>query len=150
MPGRLEQIDSMLRDALGDALIDRCPDMVYNVNHTLVRFGRTQDTLSALLRMLDSSLFNAVYLATERTMIISRETGKRTRMTTDQLRDLADRLLSLVYEEAEATPALQAQLFDFSREGSFAAMRALLRRFPLDAFEREYLLRVLEENNQTK
>ena len=72
MPGRLDRIEAMLRAALGDVLIDRCGDMVYNVNQTLVRFGRTQDTLSALLTKLDSSLFNAVYLGTERTMLIVR------------------------------------------------------------------------------
>ncbi len=148
MPGRLERIEAMLRSALGDALIDRCPDMVYNVNHTLVRFGRTQDTLSDLLRMLDSSLFNAVYLGTERTMLISRDGSNRVRITTDQIHDLADRLLSLVYEDAPVTAEMQDMLFDFSREGSFAAMRVLAGRYPLDAFEREYLLRVLEENQQ--
>lgn len=145
MPGRLDRIEEMLRAALGDALIDHCPDMVYNVNHTLVRFGRTPDTLSALLKMLDSSLFNAVYLATNRTMIVS-SGGERRRITTDQIRDLADRLLTLVYEDAPATQQLQDMLFDFSREGSFAAMRTLAARYPLDAYEREYLLRVLEEN----
>ena len=149
MSGRLERIEAMLRAALGDALLDRCTDMVYNVNHTLVRFGRTQDTLPQLLRMLDSSLFNAVYLGTERTMLIAKE-GRRVRITTDQIRDLADRLLALVYEEAPITPQLQDMLFDFSREGSFAAMRVLAARFPLDEFEREYLLRVLEENGQNQ
>lgn len=147
MPGRIDRIEKMLRAALGDALIDRCPDMVYNVNQTLVRFGRTQDTLSMLLKMLDSSLFNAVYLGTERTMLIVNH-GRRLRVTTDQIRDLADRLLALVYEDAAPTAQLQAQLFDFSREGSFAAMRVLARRYPLDEFEREYLIRVLEENHQ--
>ena len=149
MSGRLERIEAMLRAALGDALLDRCADMVYNVNHTLVRFGRTQDTLPQLLRMLDSSLFNAVYLGTERTMLIAKE-GRRVRITTDQIRDLADRLLALVYEDAPITPQLQDMLFDFSREGSFAAMRVLAARFPLDEFEREYLLRVLHENGQNQ
>lgn len=148
MPGRLEQIETMLRAALGDALIDRCPDMVYNVNHTLVRFGRTQDTLIQLLRMLDSSLFNAVYLGTERTMLVLAKDGRRVRVTTDQVRDLADRLLALVYEDAPVTPQMQDMLFDFSREGSFSAMRVLAKRYPLDEFEREYLIRVLEENHQ--
>ncbi|MBR5287862.1 MAG: hypothetical protein IKU34_04630 [Clostridia bacterium] len=149
MPGRIDRIDAMLRAALGDALIDRCPDMIYNVNQTLVRFGRTQDTLPALLTKIDSSLFNAVYLGTERTMLVVRG-GARVRVTTDQIRDLSDRLLSLVYDSAPATPELQSQLFDFSREGSFAAMRVLAARFPLDEFEREYLMRVLEENQQTE
>ena len=150
MPGRLDRIEALLRAALGDALIDRCPDMTYNVNQTLVRFGRTQDTLSMLLTKLDSSLFNAVYLGTERTMLVVRS-GMRMRVTTDQIHDLADRLLALVYESAPVTPELQAQLFDFSREaGSFAAMRTLAARFPMDEFERAYLVRVLEENEQTE
>ena len=150
MPGRLDRIEALLRAALGDALIDRCPDMTYNVNQTLVRFGRTQDTLSMLLTKLDSSLFNAVYLGTERTMLVVCG-GMRMRVTTDRIHDLADRLLALVYESAPVTPELQAMLFDFSREaGSFAAMRALAARFPMDEFERAYLVRVLEENEQTE
>ena len=147
MPGRLDRIEAMLRETLGDALIDRCGDMVYNVNQTLVRFGRTQDTLPMLFKMLDSSLFNAVYLGTERTMLVINQ-GRRVRVTTDQIRDLADRLLALVYADAPVTPQLQDALFDFSREGSFAAMRVLAKRYPLDEFEREYLLRVLEETQQ--
>ncbi len=149
MSGRLSRIETVLRAAFGDALIDRCPDMVYNVNQTLVRFGRTPDTLDALLTKLDSSLFNAVYLGTDRTMLILRG-GARVRVTTDHIHDTADRLLALVYESAPVTRQLQDALFDFSREGSFAAMRTLADHFPLDEFERAYLLRVLEENNQLK
>lgn len=147
MPGRIDRIEAILRETLGDALIDRCPDMVYNVNQTLVRFGRTQDTLSSLFRMLDSSLFNTVYMGTDRTMLVVNQ-GRRMRVTTDQIRDLSDRLLALVYENAPVTQQLQDALFDFSREGSLSAMRVLAERYPLDQFEREYLLRVLEENQQ--
>lgn len=149
MPGRLERIEAMLRAALGDALIDRYPDMVYNVNQTLVLFGRTQHTLCDLLARLDSSLFNDIYMATGRTMVVERG-GVRQRITTEAIHDLADRLLALVYENAPVTPLLQDALFDFSREGSFAAMRVLAARYPLDEFERAYLLRVLEENGQAE
>ena len=147
MPGRLDRIESMLRDAVGDVLFDRVPGIAYDVNAVLVRYGRTQDTLSALHAKLDSLLFNAVYVATDRSMQVRRG-QERVRLTTDRIRDVADRLLSLVYAEAPVTPELQGQLFDFSREGSFAAMRTLAARFPMDDFEREYLLRVLEENGQ--
>lgn len=146
MPGRLDRIEAILREELGDALIDRSGSIVYNVNHTLVRFGRTQDSLAQLLSMLDSSLFNDVYLATERSMLVVKD-GKRKRVTTDQIRALADRLLTLVYEDAPVTPELQAELFDFSREGSLHAMRVLAARYPLDEFERAYILRILEEND---
>lgn len=147
MPGRLNRIEAMLRAALGNALIDRCPDMVYNVNQTLVLFGRTQHTLCDLLKRLDSTLFHDIYAATGHTMVIDRD-GKHLRVTTAAIHDLADRLLALVYEDAPVTSVLQDALFDFSREGSFAAMRVLAARYPLDEFERAYLLRVLEENGQ--
>ena len=42
MPGRLDQIEGLLRPVLGGALLARCPDLVYSVNGLLVRFGRTQ------------------------------------------------------------------------------------------------------------
>ena len=81
-------------------------------------------------------------------MLVLAKDGRRVRVTTDQVRDLADRLLALVYEDAPVTPQMQDMLFDFSREGSFSAMRVLAKRYPLDEFEREYLIRVLEENHQ--
>ena len=146
MPGRLDRIEAILREELGDALVDCAGSIVYNVNHALVRFGRTQDSLGALLSMIDSSLFNDIYQATQRSMLVVRSDGKRARVTTDQIRLLADRLLALVYEDAPATQELQAALFDLSREGSLHAMRVLASRYPLDEFERAYLLRVLEEN----
>ena len=146
MPGRLDRIEAILREELGDVLVDYAGSIVYNVNHALVLFGRTQDSLITLLSMIDSSLFNDIYQATQRSMLVIRNDGKRSRVTTDQIRLLADRLLALVYEEAPVTPELQAALFDLSREGSLHAMRVLAERYPLDEFERSCLLRILEEN----
>lgn len=149
MSGRLEQIESMLAARWGHALLADSPEMVYGVNEILVRFGRTGDTLSVLWRKLDSMLFNAVYTATRRTMIVVLDDGRRMRVTSEQIRDLSDRLLSLAYARMNVSPSLQDALYDFSRDGSFAAMRELARRFPLDEMERACIEQVLEENNQT-
>lgn len=148
MPGRLDQIESMLRAQLGGALLARCPEMVYTVNQILVRFGRTDIPLATLWRQLDSALFNAIYLGTGRTMVVTLDDGRRTRISSEHIRDLSDRLLALSYARMDASPSLQDALFDFSREGSFAAMRALVARFPLDEFERSCIVQVLEENGQ--
>lgn len=150
MPGRLDRIEAMLRAAVGDVLFERVPGIALDINAVLVRFGRTQDTLPDLFARVDSLLFNAVYVATDRSMAVRRAGGERMRLSTDDIRELADRLLALVYIDAPATPQLQETLFDFSRRGSFAAMRALAARYPLDEFERAYLMRVLEENGQTE
>lgn len=149
MSGRLEQIESMLAEHWGHALLADSPEMVYAVNEILVRFGRTGDTLSVLWRKLDSMLFNAVYTATHRTMIVVLDDGRRMRVTGEQIRDLSDRLLALSYARMNVSPSLQDALYDFSRDGSFAAMRELARRFPLDEMERACIEQVLEENNQT-
>lgn len=149
MSGRLEQIESMLEERWGHALLADSPEMVYAVNEILVRFGRTGDTLSVLWRKLDSMLFNAVYTATHRTMIVVLDDGRRMRVTSEQIRDLSDRLLALSYARMNVSPSLQDALYDFSRDGSFAAMRELARRFPLDEMERACIEQVLEENNQT-
>lgn len=148
MPGRLDQIESMLRAQLGGALLARCPEMVYTVNQILVRFGRTDIPLATLWRQLDSALFNAIYLGTGRTMVVTLDDGRRTRISSEHIRDLSDRLLALSYARMDASPSLQDALFDFSREGSFAAMRALVARFPLDEFERSCIVQVLDENGQ--
>ena len=148
MPGRLEEIETMLTPALGSALLRRSPELVYTVNALLVRFRRTEDSPSALWRRLDSALFNAVYLATERSMVVTLDDGRRARVTSDALRELSDRLLSLAYAHMDADGTLQSMLFDLAREGSFAAMRELLSRFSLEDFDRAWITQVLEENGQ--
>lgn len=149
MSGRLEQIESMLGAAWGRALLADDPELVYAVNQILVRFGRTGDTLAALWRRLDSQLFNAVYQATGRTMVVKLDDGRLMRVTGEQIRDVSDRLLALTYTRMSVSPGLQDALYDFSREGSFAAMRELAARFPLEETERACIVQVLRENNQT-
>ena len=148
MPGRLDQIEGLLRPVLGGALLARCPDLVYSVNGLLVRFGRTQETLSQLLSRLDSLLFNTVYLGTDRSMVVQLQDGSRARVTSDAIHDLADRLLALAYAGKRPDAVLQDALFDFAREGSYAAMRELLARYPLDGFDRAWIEQVLRENGQ--
>lgn len=148
MAGRLDQIENLLRPHVGSALLERCPELVYSVNQILVRFLRTDATLSTLLTQMDSLLFNTVYIGSDRSMVVLLDDGHRVRVTSDNIRDLADRVLALAYTGKEANSVLQDILFDFAREGSYAAMRDLLARFPLDSFDRGWLTQVLEENDQ--
>ncbi len=148
MSGRLDQIESMLRAHLGSALLLRCPELQYAVNQSIVRFGRTDATLATLWRQIDSAVFNAVYTGTDKTMVVTLDNGKRARVRSELIRDLADRLLALGYERLPVSPSLQDALCDCAREGSFAAMRELVRRFPMDEFERSCYEQVLRENNQ--
>ena len=150
MAGRLDQIESMLRAQLGSALLERCEDLIYVINQSLVRFGRTDATLSVLWRQIDSSIFNAVYTGTDRSMVVITDEGARMRVRSDQIRELADRLLALAYQSLPVSESLQDALYDFAREGSFAAMRELVRRFPMDEFERSCYVQVLTENEQTE
>lgn len=150
MAGKLDRIEAMLRDVLGDALLARCPELVYTVNQSVVRFMRTSATLPELLGQIDSAIFNAVYTGTDRTMVVIKSGGCRARITAEQIHDLADRLLAVAYESLPVSPSVQEALFDFSREGSFAAMRELVRRFPMDEFDRAYYVQVLTENGQMK
>ena len=148
MASKIDRIESMLRAALGDALLARCPELVYTVNQSVVRFMRTSATLPELLKQIDSALFNAVYIGTGGTMVVILEDGSRTRIMSEQIRDLSDRLLAIAYDTLPVSPSVQDALFDFSREGSFAAMRELVRRFPMDEFDRAYYVQVLTENGQ--
>ena len=148
MTGKLDRIEAMLRAALGDALLARCPELVYTVNQSVVRFMRTSATLPQLWKQIDSSLFNAVYTGTGGTMVVTMNDGSRVRVMAEQIRDLSDRLLAVAYDSLPVSPSVQDALFDFSREGSFAAMRELVRRFPMDEDERAYYMQVLRENGQ--
>ena len=148
MAGKLDRIESMLRTALGDELLMRCPELVYTINQSVVRFMRTSATLPELWKQIDSALFNAVYTGTGGTMVVTLDDGRRTRIMAEQIRDLSDRLLAVAYDYLPVSPSVQDALFDFSREGSFAAMRELVRRFPMDEFDRAYYTQVLSENGQ--
>ena len=148
MAGRLDQIENLLRPHVGSALLGRCPELIYSINQILVRFMRTDATLPELLTQMDSLLFNTIYIGTDRSMVVLLDNGARMRVTSDAIRDLADRVLALAYTGKEANSLLQDVLFDFAREGSYAAMRELLARFPLDEFDRGWLTQVLKENNQ--
>ena len=148
MAGKLDRIESMLRTALGDELLMRCPELVYTINQSVVRFMRTSATLPELWKQIDSALFNAVYTGTGGTMVVTLDDGRRTRIMAEQIRDLSDRLLAVAYDNLPVSPSVQDALFDFSREGSFAAMRELVRRFPMDEFDRAYYTQVLSENGQ--
>lgn len=150
MPGRLDQIEGLLRPALGGELLARCPELIYAVNAQLVRFLRTQDAPASLWNRIDSELFNAIYTGTGRSMVVTLDSGARMRVTSDQIRELADRLLALAYADRTPHPLLQDALFDLAREGSFAAMRTLLARYPVEGFDREWLTQVLTENGQLK
>ena len=138
----------MLRMALGEALLARCEDLVYTVNQSLVRFMRTDATLPQLLAQIDSAVFNAVYTGTGGTMVVTLDGGRRVRITGAFIHDLADRLLAFAYQDLPASPSVRDALYDFSREGSFAAMRELVRRFPMDETDRAYYVQVLTENGQ--
>ena len=148
MAGKIDQIEAMLHMALGSELLARCGDLPYTVNQSLVRFMRTGATLSELLRQIDSAVFNAVYTGTGGTMVVALANGRRVRLTSAFISDLADRLLAIAYCSLPVSPSLQEALYDFSREGSFAAMRELVRRFPMDGEERAYYMQVLSENGQ--
>ena len=145
MPGRLDQIESMLRARLGSALLASCPELVYAVSGILFRFLRTSDSLSALWRQLDSTLFNTVFQATGGKMRVTLDDGRSILATGEMLRDLADRLLALA-----VSPTLTDALYDLSRAGSFAAMRELVSRFPMDENERAWIIQMLRENGQTE
>ena len=150
MAGKIDQIENMLRMTLGEELLSRCPELPYTVNQSLVRFMRTDTTLSHLAAQIDSAVFNAVYTGTGGTMVVTLAGGRRVRITAAFISDLADRLLALSYCSMPVSPAVQDALYDFSREGSFAAMRELLRRFPMDDMTRAYYMQVLRENGQER
>ena len=150
MPSRLEQVEHVLCAAFGGRLLEACPELAYTVNELLFRFMRTSDSLALLWQKLDSALFNSVYQATGGKMRVTLDNGEKRLVTSDMLRDLSDRLLALSYARMDVSPTLTDALFDLSREGSFAAMRELVRRFPLDDIDRKWLLQVLEENGQAQ
>ena len=136
--------------AFGGRLLEACPELTYTVNELLFRFMRTSDSLALIWRKLDSTLFNSVYQATGGKMRVTLDNGEKRLVTSEMLRDLSDRLLALSYARMDVSPTLTDALYDLSRAGSFAAMRELVSRFPMDENERAWIIQMLRENGQTE
>ena len=83
-------------------------------------------------------------------MRVTLDDGRSILATGEMLRDLADRLLALAYRRMDVSPTLTDALYDLSRAGSFAAMRELVSRFPMDENERAWIIQMLRENGQTE
>ena len=83
-------------------------------------------------------------------IFISVSGGKDSHAMLFLVRDLADRLLALAYRRMDVSPTLTDALYDLSRAGSFAAMRELVSRFPMDENERAWIIQMLRENGQTE
>jgi len=148
MPGRLETIELTLARHLGSAFISRQPDLVYSVNQILVRFLHSRFTLSELHQQMVQLLTDAISADTFRSMVLVLDDGSRVRLSEEELSEIADRVLALSYTLRPTSSEIQDALFDFSREGSFCAMRELAARYPLEPSVREWLLEVLAENDQ--
>ena len=148
MSGRLDRTQELLRARLGSQLLSAQPELPFTVNELTMRFLRAQDAPGTLWRRIDSVIFNAVFTATDRTMLVRLDDGRSARVTSEGIRDLSDRLLALSYEQKAPSPALRDALFALSREGSFAAMRELLSRFELEPSERAFIEQILSENEQ--
>ena len=149
MAGRLETISSVLDQAFGPGLRQAAPELIYGINRILTRWGRTSDAPAALWDQTDSLLFNTIYNVTGKTMTVSRD-GKTVRIHAREIRETADRLLSLAYTGKEPDPIRKDALFDLSRAGSYAAMRELAARYPLDDDERSFILEILGENGELR
>ncbi len=149
MSSRLQQISELITCHCGSDFLERNDDIPHQVYRILLKAERKEISYVILWNRLDSLLFNSLYQYTHESMLVPWGSGMR-RVTSNEILDLADRLLSISYAEHPYDPLLQDQLYDLSRNGSFAAMRTLLSRYPLDEDEKQMIAQVLIENQQEK
>ena len=150
MAGRLERMEALLSACMGAKTLAKCPELPFAVSRLAMRFGHTAEPPATLWRLIDSAIFNALYAATDGTMLVRMDDGRARRVSGHLISETADRLLAIAYEQKDCTDELRDALFDLARAGSLCAMRELLSRFALDETERTYLMRVLEENEQAE
>lgn len=143
------EVVECLRAALGSELLESCPGLPYDCAALMRRYRHTDDTLIRILDALDALIFKAVFAATQKGMRLKLDDGRVIRITQEQIHALADRLLALRYRRLAPDSVLRDDLFDLSRANSYAAMRDLVERFPMDEDDREFMRRVLAENEET-
>ncbi len=121
------EIRSALRSRLGDALaMAVAPDVAAVLRTYVPRHTALQDMAS----QVEKQLFRALYRELGVSMICIGDDGRRRRICTEELPELADRALSTLLMALPVTPTNYALLHDYAMaSGSFAAISTLYRRF---------------------
>ena len=141
-------IREALRFRFGSALAD-VPGIWDRTAAVLHNYAPYRDTFEDLAVRLEDALFNTLYEQLGPSMAVRMDDGTVRRIRTAELKDAADDVLGVLFNELKVYSVTYNLLHDYwLSAGSFAAMRVLYRRFGefMPEGDRRILARIIRES----
>ena len=141
-------IREALRFRFGSALAD-VPGIWDRTAAVLQNYAPYRDTFEDLAVRLEHALFNTLYEQLGPSMAVRMDDGTVRRIRTAELKDAADDVLGVLFNELKVYSVTYNLLHDYwLSAGSFAAMRVLYRRFGefMPEGDRRILARIIRES----
>lgn len=138
-----------LRPYLGSELVDNTP-IAGEAAHALRSYAPYKDTLEDLAQRVANVLFDGLYSTLGPRMTLRLDSGEMVRIRMDELPDVADAVLGVMFDELTVYSVNYQTLKDYSlRTGSLSAMRVLYQKY--DDFqeqeEKELMARIIRDNH---
>lgn len=137
-----------LRTRFGSALTGT-PGIWDRAAALLQNYAPYKDTFEGLATKLEDALFNIIYEQLGPSMGARMDDGSVRRIRTAELREAADDVMGLLFENLKVYSVTYDALHDYCMTtGSFAAMRVLYTRYAdfMPASERKILARVIRDS----
>lgn len=141
-----------LRSRFGSALVDQ-PGIWDRTAALLQRYAPYRDTFAGLAEQLEDAIFNAVYEQLGPSMSIQTEDGNTRRIRTSEMKDAADDVLGILFDQLKVYSVTYDLLHDYCMSaGSFSAMRVLYTRYQdfMSPGERRIIARVIRDTRPRK
>ena len=137
-----------LRSRLGSSLVDE-PGFADPLAAVLRSYASYKDTFSGLASKVEDTLFNILYDRLGPAMSLRMNDGSCRRFRTAELRDAADDVMGVLFEQLKVYSVSYQALQAYALEsGSFSAMRVLYTRFGdmMTPGEKRVLARVIRDS----
>ncbi|MBE5804751.1 MAG: hypothetical protein E7316_09590 [Clostridiales bacterium] len=138
-----------LRPYLGSDMVDGTP-IAEEAAHALRSYAPYKDTLEDLARRVGQALFDVLYSTLGPRMILRLDSGEMARIHMDELPDVADAVLGVMFEGMTVYSVSYQTLKDYSlRTGSLSAMRVLYQKYDdfQSADEKALMARIIRDNH---
>ena len=140
-------VREVLRTRFGSVLVDDA-GFSDRAAALLRNYAPYRDTFASLASQVEDALFNALYERLGPSMEARMDDGTSRRIRTAELKDAADDVMGLLFENMKVYSVTYDSLHRYCMEtGSFAALRVLYTRYQefMPASERKIMARIIRD-----
>ena len=145
-------VEEVLQPRLGVRLAQR-PEVAEPLCAMLRDYAPYRESFSSLAARLEDALFTLLYNQLGPGMSARMDNGLVRRIRTHELRDIADDLMGILFDQMKVYSVTWDSLHAYAMEtGSFAALRVMYTRYGafMDAEERKLIARIIRDTRPRK